>query len=85
MPDLLPYQVTYADLERIKAVAARIFDRSVSPQSRLEMIARSSGFGSYAAFLAALKSGPVRLVGDQEREKAFIAAAGLEDAPITFY
>lgn len=78
------YQVTCADLDRIKAVAARIFDRTVSPQSRLEIISRSAGFGSYAALRAALKEGPVRLSGNQDLEEVFIAKAGLDAAPIAF-
>jgi len=78
------YQLTCADLDRLKAAAARVFDRSVSPQSRLELIARSAGFGSYAALRSALAQGPARLTGDQEREEAFIVSAGLEEAPIAF-
>lgn len=63
------YKITYADLDRLKAVAARIFDRSVSPQSRMEIVARSSGFKTYAAFLATLKETPILLWGKQDVEE----------------
>ncbi len=78
------YKVTCADIERLKIVAASVFDRSVSPQSRLETIARSAGFGSYAALRAGLEEGPVFLSGDQAREEAHIRKSGIDPAKVPF-
>jgi len=78
------YKITYSDLERVKNVAARIFDRSISPQMRLEIIARSAGFKSYAAFLAELKQGPVLLWGDQNKEEECVRQFNLDPAGVPY-
>jgi hypothetical protein len=78
------YQLTYADIDRLKVVAARIFDRKVSPQSRLEIISRSSGFNSFAALKTALKEGPIWLIGDQSREEEHINQAGIDLNSVPF-
>ena len=70
MQKLPAYKITHADLDRVTAVAARIFDRSISPQSRMEIIARSAGFNTYAAFLATLKDHPILLWGNQKTEES---------------
>lgn len=78
------YKVTCADIERLKIVAASVFDRSVSPQTRLEIIARSAGFGSYAALRASLDEGSVFLSGDQSREESHIRKSGVDPAKVPF-
>lgn len=78
------YKVACADIERLKIVAASVFDRSVSPQSRLEIIARSAGFGSYAALRASLEEGPVFLSGDQAREESHIRKSGIDPEKVPF-
>lgn len=78
------YQLTCADIDRLKVVAARIFDRKVSPQSRLEIIARSSGFNTFAAMKAALKTAPVLLVGSQYCEETHIRSAGIDPKYVPF-
>lgn len=78
------YQLTCADIDRLKVVAARIFDRKVSPQSRLEIIARSSGFNTFAALKAALKTAPVLLTGNQYYEEAHIKTAGIDPRYVPF-
>jgi hypothetical protein len=78
------YQITYADLERLKIVASRVFGRGVSPASRMEIIARSSGFNTYASFLSSLKEGPVWITGDQSKEESFILKSGMDPSEVPF-
>lgn len=85
MTQIFPaYKLTCNDIDRLKVVAARIFDRQVSPQTRLEIIARSAGYGTYASMLAALDEHPILLSCNQDAEEAFIAQSKLDLATIPY-
>lgn len=84
MQKLPAYKITHADLDRLKAVAARVFDRSISPQSRMEIIARSAGFRTYASFLAVLKEMPILLWGNQQIEEDCTLSLNLNQKGIPY-